>query len=178
MQALVIALLMVGSIFPFGQERASQRVAFFDVSDLPARIDEPKLRSEDDRYTLNCAVANRSGELLFGFQLTLLVVEHSGKIRERIEWSEGFELPAYSIKSFTFHPNLKQELRATDRVFLSIEEATGRETIWRVVDAVKSLRAYSRGQHDLIPTVRVMTNAVDVPPPRNRRILIPLEKRR
>lgn len=177
MQALVIDLLIAGSMFALGQERAAQRVSFLDVPDLPARIDEPKLRAEDDRYLLGCAVANRSGEVVLGFELTLLVVEPSGKVRESIDWSEGFELPAYSIKSFSFHPPLKQEMRATDHLFLSIEEVTGRETIWRVIDAVKSLRAYSRGQH-LIPTVRVMTNAVDVPPPPNRRIRIPLEKRR
>ncbi|MGQ0760567.1 MAG: hypothetical protein ACT4OT_00915 [Acidobacteriota bacterium] len=178
MQALFIALLIVGSMVAFGQERAPQRVAFFDVPDLPARIDDPKLGTKNDHYTLNCTVVNRSSEVLRGFGLTLLVVEPTGKLRVRIEWSEGFELDAYSIKSFTFHPTLKYELHATDRLFLAIEEATGGETIWRLVDGVKSLRAYSRGQHDLIPTVRVMTNAVDGPPPRNRRIPFPWEKRR
>ena len=37
-------------------------VSFFDVLDLPARIDEPKLVKSKDKYLLNCALANRSGE--------------------------------------------------------------------------------------------------------------------
>ncbi len=101
MQASVIALLIFGSMFWFGQEPAPQRVVSFDVPDLPSRIDEPKVGREDDRYTLNCRVVNRSSKALSGFQLMLLVVEPSGKERERTDWSEGFELDAYSIKGFT-----------------------------------------------------------------------------
>src|SRR5438128_1209504 len=39
-------------------------IAYFDVPDLPARVDEPKLRQSDQGFVLDCAVANRSSEQL------------------------------------------------------------------------------------------------------------------
>jgi len=34
----------------------STAIVFFDVSDLPARIDEPKLRESDEGVVLGCAM--------------------------------------------------------------------------------------------------------------------------
>jgi len=43
----------------------------------------------------------------------------------------------------------------------SIDEVLGSETIWRAVDAEKALRAYSRGQHDIVPKVKAVANKDD-----------------
>src|SRR3989441_1713014 len=91
------------------QERP-RAVLFFDVLDLPARIDEPKLLKKANQYVLSCALANRSGEQLVGLRLTLMVVESSGKVRTRISWNEAAEVPAYSIKTFEFNPIIKGEI--------------------------------------------------------------------
>jgi hypothetical protein len=139
----------------------SIKVGFFDVSDLPARIDEPRLRRDEGGFVLDCAVANRSSEQLLGLRLILMVVEPSGKLRNRIAWAESSELGGYSIKVFAFHPVIKGELRHTDQLFLSVDEVIGRETIWRVDEAEKALRAYSRGRHDVMPTVRTVANKFD-----------------
>jgi hypothetical protein len=150
-----------------GQELPQNRptaLVFFDVSDLPARIDEPRLSKSDNGLVLDCAVANRSSEQLLGLRLILLVVEPSGKLRNRITWTEPSELSAYSIKIFAFHPTIKGELRKTDQLFLSIDEVIGRETIWRAAGAEKALRAYTRGQHDVMPTVRTFANKYDPRP--------------
>lgn len=179
---LVIVLLLAASFIspaiagpgPEPFQGQSARVAFFDVSDLPARIDEPKLRPYEGGFVLDCAVANRSSEQLLGLRLILLVVEPSGKLRNRIAWAESSVLGAYSIKIFAFHPVIKGELRDTDLIFLSIDEVIGRETIWRVDDAEKALRAYSRGRHDVMPTVRTVANKFD---PRTGVQLIHLEKK-
>jgi len=136
-------------------------VSFFDVLDLPVRIDEPKLLNVEDKYRLKCAVANRSGEQLLGLRLILMVVDDDGKLRTRLSWSEPSELAGYSIKTFEFNPRLKEKAQQTDRLFLAIDEVIGRETIWRAVDAEKALRAYSRGQHDIVPRVRVVANKDD-----------------
>jgi len=136
-------------------------VAFFDVSDLPARIDEPRLHKTDSGFILKCAVANRSSEQLLGLSLILLVVEPSGKLRSRITWTEASELAGYSIKSIVLHPTITGDLRSTDQLFLAIDEVIGRETIWRVVGAEKALRAYSRGRHDELPAVRAVANKYD-----------------
>lgn len=142
-------------------DERSQRVLFFDILDLPARIDEPKLRKVGDGYLLNCAIANRSNEQLLGVRLILMIVDRAGKLRSRVTWSEESALAASSIKTFEFRPPIKHKIQSTDRLFLSVEEATGRETIWHAVDADKALRAYSRGQHDLVPKVRIVANKYD-----------------
>jgi len=141
----------------------SRPVLFFDVLDLPARIDEPRLKKNANQYVLSCALANRLGEQLVGLRLSLLVVESSGKARTRISWNEAATVPAYSIKTFEFNPIIKSEIGNSATLFLGIDEVIGRETIWRTVDADKLLRAYARGQHDLIPKVQTLINKVDAP---------------
>jgi hypothetical protein len=139
----------------------STGVVFFDVLDLPARIDEPKLHKTDSGFVLKCAVANRSGEQLLGLRLILLVVEPSGKLSSRTTWTDASELAAYSIKPFALHPTITGNLRSTDQLFLAIDEVIGHETIWRAVGAEKALRDYSRGRHDVSPTVRTVANQFD-----------------
>jgi hypothetical protein len=139
----------------------STAVVFFDVSDLPARIDGPKLYRNDGGFVLKCAIANRSSEQLLGLRLILLIVEPSGKLRSRITWTEASELADYSIKTFELHPTITGAWRSTDQLFLGIDEVIGHETIWRAVEADKALRAYSRGQHDVMPTVRTVANKFD-----------------
>jgi hypothetical protein len=147
-------------------------VVFFDVSDLPARIDEPRLSKRDKEFILDCAVANRSGEQLLGIRFILLVIDPAGKLRSRIAWTERVDLAMYSIKTFAFHPEVTGDLRPTDRLFLGIDEVFGRETIWRAEGAEKVLRAYARGQHDVVPRVRTLANKYDRPAV----LVVPLRK--
>jgi hypothetical protein len=159
----------MGALFSFAapaatlQQPAANEAVFFDVTDLPARIDEPKLSRNGD-FTLDCAVANRAGEPLLGIRLILLVIDPAGSLRSRVTWTERAELAMYSIKTFAFHPEIKVELHRTDQLFLGIEEVFGRDTIWRAAGAEKALRAYSRGQHDLVPMVRTFANKYDSHP--------------
>ena len=139
-------------------------VTFFDVSDLPARIDEPRLSKSGKQFVLDCAVANRSGEQLLGLRLILLVTDSAGKLRSQMTWTERAELAIYSIKTFAFHPEIAEDVRETDRVFLGIDEVMGWETVWRAFGAEKALRAYSRGQHEVVPTVRTFINKYDPRP--------------
>lgn len=146
---------------PAHADEQSVAVVFFDILDLPARIDEPKLFTGKDKYLLNCAVANRSGEPLLGMRLILMTVAADGKLRTRVTWSEESELAAYSIKTFQFNLHLKEKAQTGDRYFLAIDEVIGSETIWRAVDSEKALRAYSRGQHDIVPKVKAVANKDD-----------------
>lgn len=150
-------------------------VVFFDVSDLPARIDEPKLRKSDKGMAMDCAIANRSDEQLLGMRLILMVVDPAGRLRNRITWTERTELARYSIKAFAFHPEITGEMRSTDRLFLGIDEVIGRETVWRAEGAEKALRAYSRSQHDVVPTVRTFANKYD---PRPGMVVLPRLQRK
>ena len=145
--------------------RAATAVSFFDVTDLPARIDEPKLEKTSSDQVLKCALANRSGEQLVGVRLTLMFVEAAinGRIT-RTTWNEAAEVAPYSIKTFEFHPPLKNQAN-TPSIFLGIEEVIGHDTIWRIVESDKLLRAYARGQNGLIPRVQVLMNKFDRTPP-------------
>jgi hypothetical protein len=153
------------------EQSPASAVVFFDVSDLPARIDEPRLSKSDREFVLDCVVANRSGEQLLGIRLILLVIDPAGKLRSRMAWTERSELAMYSIKTFAFHPPITGEPRKSDQLFLAIDEVIGRETIWRAAGAEKALRAYSRGQHDVVPTVRTFANKYD---PRPGMLVMPL----
>lgn len=170
-QMIAVLLLMAigrtpgpAAISTYRQDRVDERsptVLFFDILDLPARIDGPKLRKVGDGYLLSCAIANRSNEQLLGVRLILIIVDRAGKLRSRVTWSEESALADSSIKTFEFRPPIKLKVQSSDRLFLSVDEAIGRETIWHAVDGEKALRAYSRGQHDLVPKVRTVANKYD-----------------
>jgi hypothetical protein len=145
------------------QEKAAS-VFFFDVLELPARLDEPKLLKLENRYSLKCAIANRSDEPLLGLRVILMIVDHDGKLRTRLTWSEESPVASSSIGAFEFIVPIKQKILTTDSLFLSVDEVIGRETIWRAVDAEKALRAYTRGQHDVVPTVKTVANKYDREP--------------
>jgi hypothetical protein len=176
---IVSAILVTGLFLnPAARSQTAQEkpgsMSFFDVLDMPVRIDEPKLLKVNDRYVLNCAIANRSTEPLLGLRLILMIVGSDGKMRKRVNWSEESALAPASINTFELRPPLsdKDRLQNTDRLLVAIDEAIGRETIWRLVDSEKALRAYARGQHDVIPKVRTVANNDDrIGPPR----VIPLK---
>jgi hypothetical protein len=152
---------------------AKRPVAFFDVLDLPARIDEPKLEKAGSDYSLTCAVANRADESLVGLRFALMLVDSSSnRPIVRLTWDEAVAVPAYSIKTFAFHPPLKDELKAGN-LFLTVDEVIARETIWRTVDADKTLRAYARGDHNLTPKVQKLQNKFDNTKPQVIPALLP-----
>ncbi|HYX28848.1 MAG TPA: hypothetical protein VE863_09785 [Pyrinomonadaceae bacterium] len=175
MRLVVVVLIVCAAGATFARQERSPTpavsVAFYDVLDLPARLDEPKLVKTESGYSLTCAVANRSEESLVGLGLTLMLVDASGNGRTtRLTWNEATAVAAYSIKEFEFHPSIKVDPKDT-KLFLGIDEVIGRETIWRTVDADKLLRAYARGQHGLIPKVQKLQNKFDRETPRVRPLL-------
>jgi len=177
MKTVVVALMILCTCPAFARQdqppRPATTVSFFDVIDLPARIDEPKLEKTPSDQVLKCALANRSGEQLVGLRLTLMFVDGPGNGRiTRMTWNEAADVSGYSIKTFEFHPPLKNQPKNTS-IFLGIDEVVGRDTIWRTVDADKLLRAYARGQHGIVPKVQKLANEGDSPfnpivPPLNR----------
>jgi hypothetical protein len=136
-------------------------IIYFDVLELPARIDEPKLFKLGNSYSLKCAIANRSDEPLLGVRVILLIVGRDGKLRTRVTWSEESPVASSSISLFEFPVPISQKIQTADSLFLGVDEVIGRETIWRPIDAEKALRAYSRGQHDIVPKVKAVVNKDD-----------------
>lgn len=177
MKTVVVALaltLVCSTLAQNEQQKPAKRpITFFDILDLPARIDEPKLEKTGSDYRVTCAVANRSDESLVGLRFALLLVDPSDNRQiTRLTWDEATAVPAYSIRTFVFHPPLKDELKAGN-LFLAIDEVIARDTIWRTVDADKTLRAYARGDHNLTPVVQKLQNKFDDTKPRPIPILFP-----
>jgi hypothetical protein len=173
MKTVVVALMILCTCSVFARQDQPKPpatpVSFFDVLDLPARIDEPKLEKTSADQILKCALANRSGEQLVGLRLTLMFVDGGNGRITRMSWNEAAEVSAYSIKTLEFHPPLKNQpppLKTQPKstsIFLGIDEVIGRDTIWRTVDADKLLRAYARGQQGIVPKVQKLANAGDSP---------------
>lgn len=149
-------------------------IMYFDVLELPARIDSPKLVKRANGYSLKCGIANRSDEPLLGARLILLIVDRDGRLRTQVSWSEESQVAVSSINTFEFSVPIKEKIQSTDNLFLAIDEVIGRETIWRAVDAQKALRAYSRGQHDIVPKVKTVANKDDR---EKGPLVIPLERK-
>jgi hypothetical protein len=143
------------------RELPAVEVQFFDVLEIPARIDSLRLETKGEDMHLTGAFVNRSGEQLLGLRLMLLVFNSSGKLRSRTNWSERCPLAGYSIDKEGLQPAGLENLKSGDRLVLGIDEVIGRETIWRATGLEKALRAYARGQHDVLPVVRTMPNKFD-----------------
>src|SRR5437870_3427546 len=66
------------------EERAIVDLDFFDVLEMPARIDGLGLEANGKEINLTCAIANRQGEELLGLRLILMIFDEMGKYRSRI----------------------------------------------------------------------------------------------
>ena len=94
----------------------------------------------------------------------LVVFNSSGKLRSRISWTERSLVAGYSIDKEVLQPGGLEHLNAGDRLVLGIDEVIGRETIWRAIGLEKALKAYARGDHDVLPAVRSTPNKYDSRP--------------
>lgn len=174
----IFLLVLLGSIVsaqqtpqsdPGLQEVELFDVDFFDVLEIPARIDGLRLEVKGQTVRLTGAVANKSGEELLGLRLILLVFNSSGKLRNRISWTERSLVPGYSIDKEVLQPRSEsglEHLNAGDCLVLGIDEVIGRETIWRAVEIEKALKAHARGQSEIMPVVRTLPNKFDSRSPR------------
>ena len=168
-QAFRVALVIVflssqATVFPINrfqsQEKPLVEINFLDVLELPARIDGLRLEPNDKPVRVTCAVVNRSDEALLGLRLILLTFDSSGKLRNRLTWTERLPLPAFSITKAVFQPVGLGNPRAGDYFLLGIDEVFGRETIWHADRVDKALRAYARGQHNVLPEVHNTPNKI------------------
>jgi len=158
------------------QDIPAASIEFFDVLEMPARIDSPAGEANSGGINLICAIANRQREELLGMRLVLLIFDENGRYRGRINWTERAPLAGYSIEKTTLHPPGLRLRRSHDHFVLGIDEVIGRETIWRASGIEKALRAFARGQHDVIPEVRTISNKFDSRP--NQLPVMPLRQER
>jgi len=163
-----------GGYFDRPQDTPAASIEFFDVLEMPARIDSPAWEANAGGINLICAIANRQPEELLGMRLVLMIFDENGRYRGRINWTERAPLAGYSIEKTTLHPPGLHLRGSHDRFVLGVDEVIGRETIWRASGIEKALRAFARGQHDVIPEVRTISNKFDSRP--NQLPVIPLRQ--
>ena len=177
MKLLMVALVLLTTSFAFARQEQTARpivVSFFDVLEIPARIDQPQLEKASSGYLLKCSIANRSSEEILGLRLTLMFADASAHGHySHLTWNEPADVMGHSIKTLELHPPIKSELHA-GAIFLGADEVIGRENIWHVVNADNLLTAYASGHHGLIPKVQTVANKFD--PPERAITIIPREE--
>lgn len=145
-----------------GQAKRQQIfIDFFDVAEVPLRIDDATFSKTESGHVLKCSAVNRSAEQVFGFGFVLLVVGSSGQPRATVGWIERAQLADYGSKDFSIELPLRLKIRADDRVVLIVEQVFGRETIWKVFKAEDALTAYAAGEQYVIPEVKSISNQFD-----------------
>ena len=78
---------------------------------------------------------------------------------------EGFNLPAYQMKTVTFKTPIKLKLKDDERLVLMIEQVISTDYVWNVLKARDSLNAYIAGDYSVTPRVVRVSNYVDAPIP-------------
>lgn len=142
-------------------KRQQTFVDFFDLPDMPLRIDDATLSKIDGGYVLKCSAVNRSDEQLFGLGLVMLIFDSSGQPRGGVGLMQRAPLASYASKEFSFELPLKLKVKADDHVALIVEQVIGRETIWRVLKAEDALKAYLTTGQYVIPEVKQVSNQFD-----------------
>jgi hypothetical protein len=133
-------------------------ISLFEVSDLPLKINSEVLVRTRKGHILRCSIANRSDEEITGVGFLVLVFDSSHKLKDTARWSERVELPAYSIKEYSFKAPTERMLAAEDQIAVVVEQVIGRESIWQVLKAEDALKAYATGGQHSAPDVRRLSN--------------------
>ena len=138
-------------------------VEVFQVLDLPVSVHEASLVKAERGYLVRLAVGNSSEVKIVGLRYSLVAVDSKNQIQPLLNRTEGFALPAYATKSFTFKTPFKLKSTGDERVVLMLEQVISREWIWEVVKAKDALESYARGDYSVMPVVLRVGNQVDAP---------------
>lgn len=140
------------------------------VLDLPLNVHEAALTKTEKGYFLKISLGNSSDLQMMGLRYSLALIDLRNQLRPVVNRSEGFAIPAYGTKTFTFKTPIKFKQKDGERLLLMLEQIISRESIWEVVKAKDALEAYARGDYSVVPTVLKVANQVDAPPGERRPI--------
>jgi hypothetical protein len=140
-------------------------IEVFQVLELPLNINEASLlKSEKGYYLLKLSLANSSELKMIGLRYSLVRIDSKNQPQPLVNRTEGFSIPAYTTKSFTFKSPIKFKPKYDERLVLMLEQVISRESIWEVVKAKEALEAYASGDYSVMPVVLRVANQVDAPP--------------
>lgn len=138
-------------------------VDYLQVTELPVNITLPTLEKTEQGYVLNFSAANGSGDQILGITFLILVLDSENKVRSAGSWTAGIQLASYATQDLSIRVPIKLSIRNRYRVVLAPEQLFGRESIWQVLNARKSVEAYARGEDYVMPSVQRVANQFDPP---------------
>ena len=136
----------------------------FQVLDLPLNIHEASLTKTGRGQFLRLSLSNSSDLKIIGLRYSIVSIDDRNQVQPRVNRTEGFSVPAYSLKTLTFKTPIKLKPKDGERFVLMIEQVISRESIWEVVKAKEALESYAEGDYSVVPTVLRVPNQVDSPP--------------
>ncbi len=139
-------------------------IEVFQVFDLPLSIHEASLTKTGRGQFLRLSLSNSSDLKIIGMRYSIVSIDDRNQAQPRVNRTEGFSVPAYSLKTLTFKTPIKLKPKDGERFVLMIEQVISRESIWEVVKAKDALEAYALGDFSVVPTVLRVPNQVDAPP--------------
>lgn len=141
-------------------------IEVFQVLELPLSLNEASLlRSEKGGYYfIKLSLANSSELKMIGLRYSLVRIDSKNQPQPLVNRTEGFSIPAYTTRSFTFKTPIKFKPKYEERLVLMLEQVISRESIWEVVKAKEALEAYASGDYSVMPVVLRVANQVDAPP--------------
>lgn len=145
------------------RQSSPRAVDFFDIIELPIKIEGASVRASGSGSVLEGSVVNRSTESIIGCHFILLVVDPTGKVRQRYGWSERMIVEGVTIQELGVPLPKKIRVGRGERIVLGIEQVVSKESIWRAMRVEEAMQAYGGGRVVEMPEVRRAENLVGVP---------------
>lgn len=139
-------------------------IEIFPVLDLPISVHEALLVEAEKGYVVKISLSNSTASKIMGVRYSLAVIDSSNTPLPVASRTEGFSLPPYVKKTFTFKTPIAFKPKGGDRLVLMLEQTISQESIWDVLKAKEALAAYAKGDYSVVPTVLRVANQVDAPP--------------
>ena len=155
------AIALAGTVAAQTQDRP---VEVFQVLELPLNVHQATLVKSEKGYFLRLSLANSTELKMIGLRYALALIDSANQPRPLVNRTEGFALPPYETKKFTFKTPIRLKPKDGERLVLMVEQVISRESIWEVVKAKEAFDAYARGDYSVMPAVLRVANQVDAPP--------------
>jgi len=166
---LLSVLILFGGIVAQGWQKPAPAkprklsVEIFQVLGLPLNIHEATLIEKDTGFLLKCRVSSEASNAIVGVRYSLTIIDPENGAQLLTNRTEGFALPAYESKSFTFATPIRFKPKDGGRLVLMLEQVVSPEAIWEVIKAKDALDAYVKGDFSIQPNVMRVANQVDAP---------------
>lgn len=171
MRSFLAATILIGNlILVLSAQQTPEKTRSRDVAaevipvlELPLNVHEAALAKADKAYVLRCRLSSSTDVRIIGLRYSLTAIDPITGAHPITNRIEGFELPAYGMKTFKFATPISFKPKVGTRLVLMLEQVVSRESIWEVIKAKDVLEAYVKGDYSIQPHVMRVANQVDAP---------------